>query len=136
MLRTAKRMLVIAAITTTGVAASVGTAHASTSVRLVSAVGTVSATQPTTNIAGKGSALKWSPKSVKALPVSGACAATNYSFLIINKTKSSQQVEYSGGALGSPIPPKNGLYVCASGKIKTTFWLLADPNALLKVNIT
>ena len=40
------------------------------------------------------------PKSVKALPVSGTCSSTNYSFLIVNKTKAYQQVEYSGGHLG------------------------------------
>ena len=52
MLRTVKRVLVIAAITTTGVAASVATAHASATSgpRLVSAVGVVAATQPTVNL--------------------------------------------------------------------------------------
>jgi hypothetical protein len=137
MLRTVKRVLVIAAITTTGVAASVATAHASTAgPRLVTAVGAVAATQPTVNLSGKGKALTWTPKSVKAKPVSGTCAAGNYSFLIVNNTKANQQVEYSGGPLGSVIPPKDGLYVCGSGKIKTNFWPKADPKALLKVTIT
>jgi hypothetical protein len=136
MLSTVKRVLVIAAVATAGVAASAGTAHASTAVRVTSGVGSVALTTPTTNVEGTGSALKWVPATIRAKAVAGTCSSTNHSFLIVNKTKANQQVEYSGGALGAPIPPKNGLYVCASGAIKTTFWLKADKAAKLKVNIT
>jgi hypothetical protein len=135
MLRTVKRVLVIAAIATTGVVASAGTGHAAAAPRFITHVGAVASTPPTTNLSGKGSALKWAPKSVKGLPVSG-CSASGYSFLILNKTSATQTIEYSGGSLQPPIPPKEGLYVCASGKIKTTFWPEADSKAILKVNIT
>jgi hypothetical protein len=137
MLDTVKRVLVIAAITTTGVVTSVATAHASAAPRLATAVGAVATTLPTTNLSGKGSALKWAPKSIKGAPTSSGCVAPGpYSFLILNKTKADQQIEYSGGPLGSPIPPKEGLYICGTGKLKSTFWPEADPNALLKVTIT
>ena len=136
MFRTVSRMLVVIAIAGSGIAASAGTAQAATSVRLSSAAGAVAATQPTTNIEGKGSNLKWVPKSVHALPVSGTCASTNYSFLVLNKTKATQQIVYQGKPLFTPIPPKNGLYVCASGPIKATFKLQADPGAKLKLTVT
>jgi hypothetical protein len=136
MLHTVKRMLVVAALATTCVIASIGTAQASTSsARLVSSVAAV-ASQPTTSIEGRGSALKFIPKTVTAGAVAGACSSTNYSFLIVNKTKATQQIVYRGSVFGSPIPPKNGLLVCGSGAIKGTFSLQADPKAKLKFNIT
>jgi hypothetical protein len=138
MLEPVKRLLAVAAITTAALAASAATADASTSTvtPLVTATSAVAVTQPVTNLEGKGSALKWSPKSIKAAPVPGACSATNYSFLILNETKVDQQVEYSKGALGSLIAPKDGLYVCSSGPIRTTLWPEADRKAKLKMDIT
>ncbi len=136
MLRTITRMLVVFAVAGSGVAASAGTAHASTWVRPWSAVGAVGATQPTTNIDGRGHNLKWVPNSVKALPISGTCSSTNYSFLVLNKTRATQQIEYKGQPLFKPIPPKNGLYVCASGPIKATFTLKADAGAKLRLVVS
>lgn len=136
MLRTITRLLVVIAIAGSGIAATAGTAHASAAIRLSSAAGVVAASQPTTNIEGKGHNLKWVPKSVKALPVSGTCSSTNYSFLVLNKTKATQQIVYKGKPLFTPIPPKNGLYVCASGPIKATFTLQADPGAKLRLTVS
>jgi hypothetical protein len=137
MLRTVKRVLVIAAIATTGVVASAGTGHAAAAPRFITHVGAAATTTlPTTNLSGKGAKLKWAPKSIKGAPTSTECATAPYSFEILNKTKASQQIVYSGGDLGSPIPAGQGLYVCGSGKIKTTFWPAADPKAILKVTIT
>ncbi len=136
MLHTVKRMLVIAAVATTCVIASTGTAQASTSTaKLVSSVAVV-ATRPTTSIEGKGANLRWVPRTIAAPAAPGTCSSTNYSFLIVNKTRATQQVVYRGSAFGSPIPPKNGLFVCGSGAIRGTFSLQADPNARLKFNIT
>jgi hypothetical protein len=136
MLRTVKRMVVIAAVATTGMVASVGSVHASAAVRTVSAARVVAVTPPTTNIEGRGSALRWVPRSLTAVHVSGTCSPTNYSFLILNKTRASQQIIYQGSPLFSPIPAKQGLYVCASARLKATFSLQADANAKLKIVIT
>ena len=136
MLRTVNRMLIIVAIGTSVVATSVTTARASTSVRLASAAAGIVGTQPTTNIEGHAATLKWVPNSVRALPAPGTCSSTNYSFLILNKTRRTQQVMYQGSPLFSPIPRNNGLYVCASGKLRATFALQANAHALLKVVIT
>jgi hypothetical protein len=68
--------------------------------------------------------------------VSGTCSSTNYSFLIINKTRAAQQIIYRGSPLFSPIPAKQGLYVCASGALRATFTLQADANAKLKIVIS
>lgn len=136
MLRSITRMLAVIAIAGSGIAADAGTAHASASSRLSSGAGAVATTQPTTNIEGRGHNLKWVPNSVKALPVSGTCSSTNYSFLILNKTKATQQIEYQGKPLFTPIPPKNGLYVCASGPIKATFTLKADSGAKLRLVVS
>lgn len=136
MLRTVKRILLIAAVATTGMAASVGTAHASSSVRLVSAAGVVAATQPTTRIERSGSALVWVPMRVRGLAAPGTCSSSNYSFLILNRTRVAQQVMYQGSPLFSPIPAKQGLYVCASGALRATFSLQADRSAKLRIVIT
>ena len=136
MLRTVRRLLVIAAVATTGVIASVGTAHASSSSAALTWSVTAVAAQPTTSIQGTGSALKFVPRSVTARHITGTCTATNYSFLILNKTRATQQVTYKGAAFGPPIPPKNGLLVCATGAIKGTFSLRADPLARLHFTIT
>jgi hypothetical protein len=137
MLRTVKRVLVIGAIATSGVIASVGTAHAAVAPRFITHVAAATTTTlPTTNLSGKGAKLKWAPTSIKGKPTNTQCATAPYSFEILNKTKASQQIVYSGGDLGSPIPAGQGLYVCGSGKLKTTFWPAADPKAILKVTIT
>ena len=136
MLHTLKRMLVIAAVAATGVIASVGTAQASTSSAAPASSVAAAAAQPTTVIKGSGSALKFVPRSVTATHVSGNCTSTNYSFLIVNRTRATQQVIYKGASFGSPIPPRNGLFVCGSRPIKGTFSLHADPLAKLHFIIT
>ena len=136
MLRTVIRMLVIAAVVTTGMLASAGSVDASARVRPLHAAGVVAVTPPTTNIEGRGSALRWVPRSLTAVHVSGTCSSTNYSFLILNKTRAAQQIIYQGSPLFSPIPAKQGLYVCASSRLRATFSLQADPNAKLRIVIT
>ncbi len=137
MLRTVTRVLVIAAVATTGVAASMGTAHASASApRLVAALSAPVATHPTTLIEGSGKKLRWVPKTIAATSVAGTCTSTNFSFLITNKTKVAQQVKYQGKPFSTAIPPSHGLFVCASGAINGTFTLKADAKAKLTFTIT
>jgi hypothetical protein len=137
MLRTVTRVLVIAAVASTGVAASMGTVQASASApRLVATLSAPVATQPTTLIEGSGKKLKWVPKTINATSIQGTCASTNFSFLITNKTTTAQQVEYQGKPFSLAIPPMHGLYVCANGAIKGTFKLKADAKAKLTFNIT
>jgi hypothetical protein len=137
MLRTVTRVLILAAVAVTATATSMDTAHASGAApRLVAVLAAPVATQPTTLIEGSGKKLKWVPKTINATSVAGTCSRTNYSFLITNKTKVAQQVTYQGMAFNLPIPPKEGLFVCADGAISGTFTLKADAKAKLTFHIT
>jgi hypothetical protein len=94
-----------------------------------------SATLATVKIRTKSGKAVYSPTKVSG-PSEATCSATTYAFLIINNTKSDQTVTYRGAALGAAIPPKDGLYICATGAITATFHLKSNKKAVLHVTIT
>jgi hypothetical protein len=137
MLRMIKRAVVIIAVGTTGIFASIGTAHAATGpARLTSVTAVTTTAPPSSSIKGAGATRKFVPATVTAAPVSGTCSPTNYSFLIKNLTKRPQQVMYNGAALGSPIKTHQSLLVCADGAGTGTLDLKGDAKAKLTFTIT
>jgi hypothetical protein len=137
MLNTVKRVMVIAAIATTGIFAGAGTAHAAAQATGLSAVSSASTlTAPTSVIKGAGKTRKFVPNSVTAAPATGTCSSTNYSFLIHNSTMHTQTIMYLGAQLGSPIKSKQGLYVCAAGAGTGKLTLKGDVKAFLNFTIT
>lgn len=118
-------------------ATSMGAAHASGAApTLVAVLSAPGAAQPTTLIEGRGNNLRWVPNTITATSVAGTCSSANYSFLITNKTKVAQQVRYQGKNFNLPIPPQQGLFVCADGAVTGTFTLKADRKAKLTFHIT
>jgi hypothetical protein len=137
MLNTVTRAVVIAAIATTGMFAGAGAAHAAAPATGVTAVSSASTlTPPTSVIKGSGTTRRFVPNSVTAAPATGTCSSTNYSFLIHNSTLHTQTIMYLGAQLGSPIKPKQGLYVCAAGAGTGKLTLKGDVKAFLKFTIT
>jgi hypothetical protein len=137
MLPRVHRILLITALAATGFIAGAGSAHAAIGTRLTwSASSGATATLPSSKIGGTGKALRFVPKSITAGPTVGTCSSTNYSFLVINSTRRSQQIIYMGMPLGSPIKPKLGLLVCADGAATGSLTVRRDPRAKLSFTIT
>ena len=75
------------------------------------------------------------PSKLSAGVTVGTCSTTNYSFAVVNATKTSEQLLYKGSPAGPPIPPKFGLVVCAgSGIVK--FGLASNSKAHLTVTVS
>lgn len=130
------RIAVIAGVATSGILVSLGTASAAAPAVRLTAIPGVAATPPSSQIKGSGSTRRFVPKSVTAAPATGTCGSTNYSFRITNSTRTTQQVLYNGAALGKPIKPALGLYVCAANAGSGTLTLQGDARAKLSFTIT
>ena len=137
MLHTITRAVVIAAIATYGILAGTGAVRAAApAVTLTSVTAVATSGLPSSQIKGAGPTRKFVPSTVTAAPATGTCGSANYSFLITNSTKTTQQVMYAGAKLGKPIKPKLGLYVCADEAGNGTLTLLHDAKAKLTFTIT
>ena len=137
MLHTITRAVVIAAIATSGILAGTGAVRAAApAVSLTSVTAVATGGLPSSQIKGAGPTRKFVPSTVTAAPATGTCGSANYSFLITNSTKTTQQVLYAGAKLGKPIKPKLGLYVCADEAGNGTLTLLHDAKAKLTFTIT
>ena len=137
MLPRIRRILAISALAATGIVAGAGSSHAAIGTRLTWSASSVAVgTLPSSKIEGTGRALRFVPKSITAVPTVGICSSTNYSFLVINSTRRSQQIIYMGVPLGSPITPKQGLLVCANGAGTGSLTVRRDPKAKLSFTIT
>jgi hypothetical protein len=139
---TVKRILVVGAIATTGVFASVGTTHAAAAPRFTGHVlsGPLVASAKVVNsfIVPKGAKEGFSPAKLTVPDVTGtACAVTDYSFAVSNFTTSTQQLTNAGSPIANPIPEFTAELICADdGDVGGSFVLNLAANPKAKLTIT
>lgn len=79
------------------------------------------------------------PKTVTGPMVSKANCAnpqSNYTAVVVNVSKKTQQMTMGGQTFGPPIPPKGALRLCGLSQGSVKFSLVANPAAVLTVNVT
>jgi hypothetical protein len=141
---TIKRILVIGAVTTVGVFASVGTTHAAAAPRF--AGGHVASRPMVAGAKVLNSFIvpttkkeKFSPTKLTVPDVAGAnCTQTTYSFLVTNITSATQQLAYGGSPVLNPIPSGTVSWVCVdNGGVggSLVLNLVANPKAKLTITV-
>jgi hypothetical protein len=141
---TIKRILVIGAVTTVGMFASVGTTHAAAAPRFAggheaSRSLIAGARVLNTFVVPTAKAEAFQPRKLTVPDVTGAnCSETTYSFLVTNITASTQQLTYGGSEVLNPIPTGTVEWVCvdnggAGGTLVLN--LSANPKAKLTINV-
>jgi hypothetical protein len=140
---TIKRLLVIGAIATTGMFASVSTTHAAPAPHFA---GGHVASRPmiagakvlNTFIVPKKAKEGFSPTKLTVPDVTGAnCTQTNYSFLVTNITVDTQQLAYGGSPILNPIPSGTVEWICVdNGGVGGSLVLNLAANAKANLTIT
>lgn len=90
---------------------------------------------PNVNLKEKAGVLKFKPKTLDLKVGKGkTCKATNYSFSITNKTKSSQEIDYDGNPF-TTVPASGESFICIVG-VGTSVYSVPNTSAILTVKVS